>query len=255
MADDFEPIPSIVAEVDEERRPSQTIRRTPSSAGSTAGRVITATFVFVALAVALGSVIWSWQLQQQLVEASHIMERHNARIMELEAAIADTDEGLSQNAAQMAVRIKELYSEVDKLWASAWRRNKADIEALQTAAGNHDKALKALVSADKTAIDERTQNAAMIDLLRKDMAKLKSVASDLERLASSASSNQSALERTADNVNKLTLQFSALSKRVEGNEEWIGSINAFRRQVNTTLTELQRSVRELETPPTAVPSP
>lgn len=248
MADDFEPLTSIVAEADEDRRPQQHSRR-PATSGLGA-RIFTATFVFVALAVAVASVIWSWQLQQQLVEASHIMERHNERIMELEAALADTDEGLSQNAAQMAVRIKELYSEVDKLWASAWRRNKADIEALQKASTNQDKALKALVSADKTAIDERAQTTAMLDLLRKDMAALKSVASDLERLTANASSNQTALERTADKVNKLTLQFAALSKRVEGNEEWIGSINAFRRQVNTTLSDLQRAVRELEAPAT-----
>ncbi|EGG29789.1 hypothetical protein IMCC3088_1333 [Aequoribacter fuscus] len=248
MADDFEPLTSIVAEVDEDRRPQQRPRR-PAASGLGA-RIFTATFVFVALAVAVASVIWSWQLQQQLVEASHIMERHNERIMELEAALADTDEGLSQNAAQMAVRIKELYSEVDKLWASAWRRNKADIEALQKASTNQDKALKALVTADKTAIDERAQTTAMLDLLRKDMAALKSVASDLERLTANASSNQTALERTADKVNKLTLQFAALSKRVEGNEEWIGSINAFRRQVNTTLSDLQRAVRELEAPAT-----
>lgn len=250
MADDFEPLTSIVAEVDEDRRPQNRSRRQAAPNSGLGARIFTATFVFVALAVALASVIWSWQLQQQLVEASHMMERHNERIMELEAALADTDEGLSQNAAQMAVRVKELYSEVDKLWASAWRRNKADIEALQKASTNQDKALKALVSADKTAIVERAQTVGMLDLLRKDMTALKSVASDLERLTANASSNQTALERTADKVNKLTLQFAALSKRVEGNEEWIGSINAFRRQVNTTLSDLQRAVRELETPAT-----
>lgn len=114
MADDFEPITSIVAEADDDRRPHNSVSKNPS-ANATSGRIFTATLVFVALAVAVASVTWSWQLQQQLLEASHIMERHNARIAELEAAIADTDEGLSQNAAQMAVRIKELYSEVDKL--------------------------------------------------------------------------------------------------------------------------------------------
>ena len=249
MADDFEPITSIAAEADDDRR-SQRLGSKKPSASATTGRIFTATLVFVAIAVAVASVTWSWQLQQQLLEASHIMERHNARIAELEGAIADTDEGLSQNAAQMAVRIKELYSEVDKLWASAWRRNKADIEALQTASDNHNKALTALVSADKKALDERTQNAAIVDTLRSDMAALKVLANDLERLANSASSHQASLERTADNLNKLTLQFSALSKRVEGNEEWIGSINAFRRQINATVSDLQVAIRQLETPAT-----
>jgi len=33
---------------------------------------------------------------------------------------------------------------------------------------------------------------------------------------------------------------------VQSNEEWLNSINAFRKQVNASLTELQGSVRTLQ---------
>jgi hypothetical protein len=42
---------------------------------------------------------------------------------------------------------------------------------------------------------------------------------------------------------------SKLNKRVQGNEEWIGSINTFRKQVNANLTELQASVRAIQATP------
>jgi hypothetical protein len=36
---------------------------------------------------------------------------------------------------------------------------------------------------------------------------------------------------------------------VAGNEEWVGSVNAFRKQVNTSLSELQNSVRSMQSAP------
>ena len=64
------------------------------------------------------------------------------------------------------------------------------------------------------------------------MAKLKSVAGDLERLMSSAKANQAEVERVADTLNRINSDLAKLNKRVQGNEEWVGSINAFRRQIN-----------------------
>jgi len=38
-----------------------------------------------------------------------------------------------------------------------------------------------------------------------------------------------------------------IDKRVAGNEEWVGSVNAFRKQVNASLGELQSTVRSMQT--------
>ncbi len=85
--------------------------------------------------------------------------------------------------------------------------------------------------------------------LSADMAKLKSVSGDLERLMSSARSNQAEVERVADTLNRMNLEYARLNKRVESNEEWVGSVDAFRRQVNASITQLQASVRALESAP------
>jgi septal ring factor EnvC (AmiA/AmiB activator) len=81
------------------------------------------------------------------------------------------------------------------------------------------------------------------------MAKLKSVGGDLARLMSSAKANQAEVERVADSLNRINLDLAKLEKRVAGNEEWVASVNAFRRQVNTSLGELQATIRALQASP------
>ncbi len=54
---------------------------------------------------------------------------------------------------------------------------------------------------------------------------------------------QANLERLADNVNKANLDRAAMKQRVTSNEEWIESINAFRRQVNASISRLEDQLR------------
>jgi chromosome segregation ATPase len=199
-------------------------------------------FITLALVVAAVACAWAWQLQEELRQAGFVMEQYEQRIGDLEDRLSDTDEGLSQNTATMAVKIKELYSEVDKLWASAWRRNKAKIEALEKQSAANTKKV------DSTA-SSLTKDEARLKSVAGDIAKLKTVAGDLERLMASAKTNQREVERVADSLNSINLEFAKLGKRVESNEEWVGSVNAFRRQVNSTLTRLQASIRTLEAAP------
>ena len=137
----------------------------------------------------------------------------------------------------MAVKIKELYSEVDKLWASAWRRNKARLDEIEGTNSNQGESLAALKK------DVAAANS--------DLARLKGVAGDLERLMANAKANQAQVERVADTLNRLDLEMSRLAKRVEANEGWVESINAFRRQVNASISQLEGTVRTLQQGPGA----
>ena len=214
--------------------------KSPSSGGG-AG-LLARLCITVALVVAAVACAWAWQLQQELQGSAEIMAQYEQRIADLEDRLSDTDEGLSQNTATMAVKIKELYSEVDKLWASAWRKNKAKIEALEKQSASNTK--KVASTAKSLATDE-----ALLKSVSGDISKLKKVAGDLDRLMVSAKSNQAEVERVADSLNRINLEYAKLNKRVLANEEWVGSVNAFRRQVNTTLTRLQASIRTLEAAP------
>ena len=249
--DDLDHIPAITATRDGVPRNPRANGRTqaaskgrkperPTSSGG-AG-LLARLFITLALAVAAVACAWAWTLQERIEQSGHLLERYEARISDLEDRLSDTDEGLNQNTATMAVKIKELYSEVDKLWASAWRKNKAQIEALQKQSASTTK---------KAASSEKTlaSNEAQLKSMTADIAKLKSVSGDLERLMVSAKTNQAEVERVADTLNRMNLDIAKLSKRVQGDDEWTGSVDAFRRQVNSTLTRLQASIRALEATP------
>ena len=60
-----------------------------------------------------------------------------------------------------------------------------------------------------------------------------------ERLLANAKTNEAQLERLSDDVNRFNLESAKLQKRVAANEEWVESINGFRKQVNRKLVELQ----------------
>ncbi|GAB3322485.1 hypothetical protein [Haliea atlantica] len=213
----------------------------PPGAGGGGSRAGIAVAV-LALLLAAGAAFWAWQLQQKLGQANVTMERYAQRIADLEDRLSDTDEGLSQNTQAMAVKIKELYSEVDKLWASAWRRNKAAIEELQKSSSSQGNKLSATEKSLASAQEQLKQASA-------DLARLKSVAGDLERLMSSAKANQAAVDRATETLNRLSGQVAGLAKKVENQEQWLQSIDAFRRQVNGSLTELQGAVRSLQATP------
>jgi len=258
--DDLDHIPSIVPSRDKEphfggagtsagqtrgTKPSrkQTKGGTrPPSGGSGGGGIWSRLFITVALVIAAVACAWAWQLQEQLEQSGHLMERYEDRISDLEDRLSDTDEGLSQNTAAMAVKIKELYSEVDKLWASAWRKNKAKIATLEVSSKSNS---KKLASAEKSLATARSQLKAASG----DIAKLKSVAGDLDRLLKSSKSSQAEVERVADDLNRINLDIAKFDKRVKDNEEWLASINAFRSQVNSALTRIQADVRALQATP------
>lgn len=199
-------------------------------------------FIIVALAAGGVACAWVWQLQQQLEVSSQQMKRYAKRIAKLEDRLSDTDEGVSQNAVVQAAKIRELDSEVRKLWDNVWKS--ADKRLIKLEADSKGQGTKVL-KAEKELAAARTQ----LDAAAKEIAKLKSVSGDLERLMASARANQEEVEKVADTMNQVNLEFAKLGKRVESNEEWIGSINAFRRQINSTITELQATIRGLHAGP------
>jgi chromosome segregation ATPase len=253
--DDIDHIPAIVPRRDAEHaRPAGAGRQPrskggasrpgggkPARSGGGAG-VWTWLFLLVALAAAGAACGWAWQLQEQLKQANQQMDRYEARISDLEDRLSDTDEGMSQNAAVQAAKIRELDSEVRKLWDNVWKKSKDRLAKLEASSTSQGK---------KIAAAESSLASAESDLksVSGDIAKLKSVAGDLDRLMASAKSNQAEVERVADTLNRINLDLSKLGKRVDINEESVQSIDAFRRQIMASITELQASVRVLQSTP------
>lgn len=253
--DDLDHIPSIVPTRDAApQRAAGKVRGKGASArsasrpqgGATGGGsgLLARLFITVSLVVAAVACAWAWQLQQQLDRAGFEMESYAQRIGDLEARLSDTDEGMSQNAAVQAAKIRELDTEVRKLWDNVWKKSKERLAKLEASSASQGKKIAAMEKSVASAQSQLKSAAG-------DIAKLKSVAGDLERLMASAKANQSEVERVADTLNRINLDLAKLSKRVQANEEWVGSINAFRKQVNASLADLQSTIRSMQAPPGA----
>ncbi len=211
--------------------------RSPSGGGGIWSRL----FITVSLVVAAVACAWAWQLQEQLEQSGHLAERTEKRISDLEDRLADTDEGLSQNTAAMALKIKDSEREIRKLWDDRKKIN-PKIDKLVVTSSFTAKKIASTVSSLKTV-------QSQLKAASGDIAKLKRVSGDLDRLLKSSKTSQAEVERVADDLNRINLEIAKFDKRVKDNEEWLASINAFRSQVNSALTRIQADVRALQATP------
>ena len=239
--DDLNDIPSFAANRDEavSSAPRGAIParapRAEAVMGLTARLVLT-----IALAVAGIACGWAWQLQTLLDESQTQQKATQARVADLEALLSDTDETVNKSAAAMGAQLRLLDTEVRKLW-DARKTSNAKITKLEKNFVTQEKQITGL---NTKATNHSEQLAAM----QTELGALTKVAGDLERLAASAQRAQTDVERLADGLNKSNLERAALRKQVESNAEWIESINAFRRQVNASIAELEADVAAMSSP-------
>jgi len=193
-------------------------------------------FITLSLVVAAVACAWAWQLQQALQASDLRAEDYSGRIADLEARLSDTDQGMNQNAELQAAKIRELDKEVRKLWDNVWKQASERLAKLEKDAASQGKQISAAAAGLATAQGQLKSASG-------DIEKLNSVAGELERIIASGKANQAEVERVADSISRVNLDLAKLNKRVQSNEEWIESINTFRKQVNASLVELKAAVR------------
>ena len=262
--DDIDNIPSIVPSRDREFTPGATAGRTskasagagaaprgkkspkgaarPPAAARQGAGVLARLFITVALVTAGEACAWAWQLQTQLRQANDILDDYALRVGDLEARLSDTDEGMSQNAEVQAAKIRELDTEVRKLWDNVWKQTKSRLGALESSSKTYS---------GKIAANEKSLKALQgkADSAAADLSKLKSVSGDLSRLMNSAKSNQAEVERVADTLNRINLDMAKLNRQVDSNAEAVRATDAFRRQVNGSINDLEGAIRALQAAP------
>lgn len=209
----------------------------PGGMGLLARLVLTIALVIAGVACA-----WAWQLQEQSKQSDLQMADYASRIADLEDRLSDTDEGMSQNATVQAAKIRELDTEVRKLWDNVWKQTKSRLAKLE----NDNKSQTAKISSAQKSVAAASSG---IKSAQSDLAKLKSVTGDLDRLMASAKTNQAEVERVADTLNRINLDLAKLSRQVKDNTQGQRSTDSFRREANTSINQLQGAVRALQAAP------
>lgn len=227
-------------ETPEPRKPAKPAKAaaTESTAGVSSGWRLLAVAGLVFGLVATGAGV---ALFQQTTVLKSALEQSNLRITDLEGRLSSTGDSMNQSSASMQVKLKELGSEVDKLWASAYRKNGERIDGL-------DAALKKTGS---TVEADRKQIAALAsaqEQLKQQVAASQDLAGGIKTLQEQQANLQSAIGRLNSTMNSLASTQSAQEARIKDNEQWVQSNIEFRKQVTQRLTRL-------ENPPSALPPP
>jgi predicted nucleic acid-binding Zn-ribbon protein len=226
-------------ETPEPRKPAKPAKAaaTESAAGgvSSGWRVLAvAGLVFGLAATGAGVALF-----QQTTALKAALEQSNLRISDLEGRLSSTGDTMNQSSASMQIKLKELGAEVDKLWASAWRKNGERIDGLDAAL----KKTGGTVEADRKQI---AALAAEQGRLKQQVAASEDLAGAIRTVQEQQANLQSAIGRLNSTMNSLASTQSAHEARIKDNEQWVQSNIEFRKQVTQRLTRL-------ENPPSALP--
>lgn len=235
--DDLTEIPSFAARRDEavDSAPRNAIpSRSRESARLSSASKFFLTLSFFAVCALSANAWYSYQL---LVALSADQSRTGKQVQSLENLLTDTDETVTKSAAAMGAQLNLLDSEVRKLWDARKVANRK-VSSLETADQSLDGTLQALK-------DNGFRQKKTLDALTADLQALQSLSADIERLVGSARQIQRDVEQLADDVNRANLERASLGNRVTANEEWVASINGFRKQVNTNVNQLRADIRQL----------
>lgn len=161
------------------------------------------------------------------------------RIADIESKLSVTDESLSQSGAALQSVMKEHsnelelhMSEIRKLWAVAYDRNRVAIEELQANQKNIDTRIDSLVSA-ASKLDPLVQGYSGIE------SRLETISTQLLVQSATVDDLSSTDRDLADNLNKLSTGINTQSEVISDLQEAIDAIDQYRLQINQRLLRIE----------------
>lgn len=195
----------------------------PGKQGRTGGPSWLAVLFFVILlAGAIGYGFYNMQLQQQVVIKAQ------ERISELERRLSATGEEMGESAVAMQVRVTELsdktqdlWEQMDKLWASAWRKNQSEIKDLTASLKSQNTQLAQSISAVK---GENDVNATTIGLLQEQLdfnvKASEKMSTLLRKVEQTANESDQQLASLREKLMSTALANNDLASRLNQLERW-----------------------------------
>ena len=188
--------------------------------------------------ITVAGAIW-WFYQENMKLQNHLAVSQQ-RIEQLEQQLSATGEEMGESDVAMKVRLEgltektnQLWQEMDKLWASAWRRNQAQIKEVRSKAIKHTNAFTASNKNINNAItnlttsvskfeEKQTSTEFNINLLTDQIAAANNTQTEIKKLASKfaaletkSSSRDQQQMKVATNVNQLDKSLKRLIERLK----------------------------------------
>ncbi len=218
----------------------------PPNSGGGSGFV---TFMLAVLILALAGA--SYYLYEQLSSAQKQLQSGQGRIDLLEQRLSVADESISETSASTQVSLQEMDSEVRKLWDNVWKKQKEELAqhdaSLTTQKANLEKAEKRIAALEAKLRTSDEQVAKIVKSYNAERESLTSMASKLDRVIAQAEVNRKQLLDMGKQVasgGALDARVKDLERRVSQNDDWLDSINAFRKQVNRDIESMRQTMSQ-----------
>ena len=186
------------------------------------------------------------RLQDNLHQSLAALNQSEVALTSLQQNLDTRDKTLIKTGDQMAAEIKELNGEVRKLWDLANKRQKAELEQQGKALA----ALEASLKSQGTSFDKQILSTSEgVKTLREEWQKVKDTQAALQ---TSLEEQKAALEKQNVELAKLRTSLATpddLETRITNVEVALKSIDAYRRQVNTRLDQLDEQLGQLYATP------
>lgn len=212
----------------------------------------------VALIVAIGAVGASAYMFQQLQVSAEQASAAEKRILSLEDKLSATGEEMGNSTVALQVKVteltnksNELWEQMDKLWASAWRRNQQEIKTLNGQVSNvRSDTQKLLSDINKKVTDAQSGNQQLVSRIDNVNGKLNAQANDILTASISAEQASEAANQQLSKIAELNDKVLLLEKR---NSNLLSKLSELEKQLKELATKTV-SNQQLENPENSNPS-
>ena len=225
--------------------------RTEAPKQSNFNGILMFVIVIMVLVMGFGGYVL-FQVQNKLDEANAQLVQSGASIDELESRLAATGSDVSKTFETMQAQSNKNVSEIDKLWAVAYRQNRPKIDQvaldLETAITGFKAELDPIAGAVSGVGDQ-------FDALNKEMIGLKQlVTMDTEDRATELALIRQQLQDQTDTLETLRRELGVVKKQLSEAKEDIRSNLEYRARHNGEVLEMKKQIQRLGDFPTMPPS-
>jgi len=260
--DDFKDIPSLVLSREDVVERQSTRKHSDIESTPRYGEVIKVStwpvrIMLGMLTLAIGA--GGWLGYQAYAENLQALEQSNRRIEDLESRLALVGNSAEETTANVIERLDFNFAEIDKLWAARNATNNnvnemtGKLAVLEDASSGHTETTDTLA---QMIANNTQQNQAALAEINRVKAELEQVNASMATITTGLRSVQNVAQDMANiraSLNNGDSTLVGLQDRMVNLEEAVESIDAYRLQVNQTLTRLQQNIENVQSGVRAAP--
>ena len=229
-------LPSIKPERDEVASYRRSARAEPPRPSSFNG-LMAVVILVMGLMMAVGGVAL-YEVQQKLDHANRLLEQGQANVSDLESRVVSTGTDVSKTLRDLKGQVQTNFTEIDKLWAVAYRQNKPEIQQNAQAIERLQLDLEGKLAAIDSAVKSINQQTAAS--LQKMQAVRDGQMNDSEELITQLALLRTQVQEQATVMEAVRRQTRGMDARMQEVRADIEAINGFRASFNERLLNLER---------------